>query len=197
MKHSLNNPSPDYFKSRKSRITEQLYRHFFPVRIPTKVKRQIEAFAKDPLILESMRNGKQLNDALDLWMAVNGISPEDRSDIRLDSEKCRLFYDTPVGKVLTPNIWKMAEHPHAPLHVSAQKLRNNYRSVNPAALAAKLRISVATLYRRFGHEAVRRAWRGSPDYTLPNDTLPIERTRHETRRVEQIRQRAARFEVRA
>lgn len=184
--------TPDYMKIRKWRNVERLVFYFSLRAASPEIKRRLEQLR--PLFLQGMTNGKQLNAALDLWMAGKGISLEHRDE--MDSEQRRLFYDTPIAKLLTPRIWEAAKEPSAPLHVSAAKLRSNDQPVNPATLAVELGISVATMYRRFGSQAVRDAWRFRADYSLPSDTSPITQTENEARRNEQIRRRAARFEVR-
>jgi hypothetical protein len=54
-------------------------------------------------------------------------------------------------------------HVNGLLISKAYRLRLNLRDVTPKSLASELKISVATLYRRYGREAVRNACRALPE----------------------------------
>ena len=104
---------------------------------------------------------------------------------------------TPILDMIHSRAYEAVKERHGMLIVAAEKLRLNMRQVTPKLLAYELGISVATLYRRYGKEHVKRAREGRSDYALPSDATPIPQTTRESRRDEQIRQRAARFEIRS
>ena len=68
--------TPDYGKARKGRITEQLFFYFLPPPSP-EIKQELERLSNDPHVLQSMTNGKRLNEALSVAMAAHEISDLD------------------------------------------------------------------------------------------------------------------------
>ena len=138
--------------------------------------------------LEKLIDSKDFNAALEFSLGAAGISdddklPEDWKKIPLeergralrqhfedlkdrDPKKYDLLTERDMEKMMHPRAYKavkkIREEPARILEVKAQKLRLNMRDVTPANLARELKILVATLYRRYGREAVRRACRPVP-----------------------------------
>jgi hypothetical protein len=69
---------------------------------------------------------------------------------------------TPILNMVHPLAYEAISRPNGPLSIKEAKLRLNQCDVTPELLARELKISVATLYRRYRRKAVRRACEGTP-----------------------------------
>jgi AraC-like DNA-binding protein len=169
--------------------------------------------------MEKLIDNKEFNNAFEFSLVVNEISEDDKlpkgwEDIpeqeRLrvgpqhfreleerNPEKFDYMKRSPILEMIHPRAYEAVKTSERILKVKAEKLRLNMREATPENLARELGISVTTLYRRYGREHVKRACQGWSDYALPSDAPPIPQTTREARRDEQIRQRAARFEIRS
>jgi hypothetical protein len=136
--------------------------------------------------LEALTASKEFNDAVEFSLVANEISDDDtvagvrhspqdspkmrrercyeriRSLKERDLEKYNFLYRTPILKMIHPRAYEAVETPERILRVKAEKLRLNMRRVTPASLADELKISVATLYRRYGRILVRQACQERP-----------------------------------
>ena len=139
--HNWNN-TPDYFNTRKARITHQVLLHFFPPRCPPEIKRQIAAYANDPVFLDWMMNGQRYeNAAMEVALAAHGISDADLNDpdlARRDPDKYHLLYKVPASEFLR-GYWHAADNPRTPLMVAAttaptESMRSNSDNARPRNL---------------------------------------------------------------
>jgi hypothetical protein len=134
--------------------------------------------------LEKKIDSKDFNGALEFSLGVARISDDDKlpkdwkkipaqergrailkhfEELKdRDPKKYRLLTERDVAKMMHPRAYEAAQKPHGILVIKANKLRLNMREVTRENLAHELRISTATLYRRYGREAVRRARRVVP-----------------------------------
>src|SRR5262249_49847671 len=80
-----------------------------------------------------------------------------------DPEKYNYLFQTDMLDMIHPRAYKAIATPHGMLEVHAARLRLNLQDVTPTALARELKISVSTLYRRFGREAIKNACRPAPE----------------------------------
>jgi hypothetical protein len=69
---------------------------------------------------------------------------------------------TPILDMIHPRAYEAIRRPNGVLLVKAAKLRLNQREVTSASLARELKISVSTLYHRYGPKAVSQACKGAP-----------------------------------
>jgi hypothetical protein len=69
---------------------------------------------------------------------------------------------TSIFEITHSSAYEAIKQPHAMLMVAAAKLTLNLRLVTPMSLARELKVSVATLYRRYGRDSVRQACHGRP-----------------------------------
>jgi hypothetical protein len=65
--------------------------------------------------------------------------------------------DVPIRQLLHPRAIEAVERPTSLLMIHAEILHSEQISLTPKALARSLQISVATLYRRYSSQAIRRA----------------------------------------
>ena len=102
------------------------------------------------------------------WLAANGISEEDFWDDDLqqrDPEKYHFLWEKPIG----PYPWWFFEAINDPWYapaIASVMLRVNGRIVTSSALARALRISVDTLYRKYGKREIRRVCEEPPPPVL-------------------------------
>jgi hypothetical protein len=121
---------------------------------------------------------KKFDDALEFSITAKGISQDDRwprelRDIPInerrgmlyqhfkelkerDPEKYSYLFRTNILDMIHPRAYEATAAPHGMLEVHAMRLRLNLHDVTPTALARELKISVPTLYRRYGQTAMRR-----------------------------------------
>jgi hypothetical protein len=134
--------------------------------------------------MEKLVESKDFNDALEFSLVATGISDDDKlpmgweniplqergpairqhfEDLKeRDLKKYHLLREPDMAKMMLPRAYEVAATRDGMLTIKAEKLRLNMREVTPENLAYELRISPATLYRRYGREAVRRACRVVP-----------------------------------
>jgi hypothetical protein len=134
--------------------------------------------------MEKLVESKDFNDALEFSLVATGISDDDKlptgwENIPLqergpairryfdelkdrDPKKYHLLREPDMPKMMRPRAYEVTATRNGMLMTKAEKLRLNMREVTPENLAHELRISPATLYRRYGREAVRRACRVVP-----------------------------------
>lgn len=138
----------DYCESRRGRIAWQIHLHFLPPP-PPEIKRQLEAYSKDPLMLEGMTNGQLLDVALQVasaWYETSGKYN--------DEELARLHYHTPISKFVLPDHWRAAERPTALLMAKAAKLRFKHGKVTKTGLARELGMSLWKLWKKYDQDDV-------------------------------------------
>ena len=136
--------------------------------------------------MEALAATPEFNNALEFSVLARGIcdddtvagvrhSPQDSPKMRRercyerirnlkerDLEKYNFLYRTPILKMIHPRAFEAVETPERILRVKAAKLRLNMGLVTPTSLAGELKISVATLYRRYGRTLVRQACQERP-----------------------------------
>jgi hypothetical protein len=134
--------------------------------------------------MERLIDGKQFTNALEFSLVAEGISDDDKlpmgwenisiqergrvirqhfEDLKdRDPKKYDLLTQRDMLKMMKPRAYEATATRVGMLMIKAAKLRLNMREVTPENLANELRISQATLYRRYGQEAVRRACRPVP-----------------------------------
>ena len=130
-----------------------------------------------------LQNRKRVNAVLDASMILRGVFPEDfwnREALRRrDPELAELVYRRPIRDFVHPQAVKMVDHPYGLLMIEAKKFILGGRWPTPATLAASLRISVATLYRRYGPLTIRRAC-NLDRYDWLYATTPVPRAKAKT-----------------
>ena len=97
-----------------------------------------------------------LMDALKLELAAHGITEEDLWDVNLkerDPEKHRILWEIPATPI-PRRFLKAINHPKRAPAIAAFMMRLNGRKVTRATLARSLRISPATLCRRYGKKEI-------------------------------------------
>jgi hypothetical protein len=136
--------------------------------------------------IEKLIDSKDFNNELEFSLVAGGISEDDKfpmgceripsqkrvSLIRQhfrdlkdrDLKKYDLLTQRDFAKVMHPLAYKAIATHDRILKIKAAKLKLNMRDVTPQNLARELKISLATLYRQYGREAVRRACRPAPEY---------------------------------
>jgi len=134
--------------------------------------------------MEKLINSKDFNDALEFSLVVKGISEDDKlpvgwekvpiqergrvlrqhfEDLKdRDPEKYHLLTRRHLRQMIHARAYEAATTPHVMLNVHATRLRLNLHDVTPTALARELKISVPTLYRRYGRKVVKRVCRPAP-----------------------------------
>lgn len=126
---------------------------------------------------EKLATSPEFNNALEFSMTAVGISDDDWRDIShpdpverrrrimalkdREPEKWAFIFERPFFQV-HPLAQKAIREKTGMLLVKAEKLRLNQRPVTPSSLAHELKISVATLYRRYSRAAVKRACQPRP-----------------------------------
>jgi hypothetical protein len=132
----------------------------------------------------------KLEDALECSMTAHGISEDDMRELRSlegklecrDPDKYRYLVGTrdcasgkvkrpPILEMIIPEALRSMTDPRRILRVKACKLMVNMRDVTPGALANELKISVATLYRRYGRDEIREVCKRRPASPLRAETL--------------------------
>jgi hypothetical protein len=141
--------------------------------------------------MEKLIDSKDFNDALEFSLVAAGISDDDKlptgwenipmqergrvirqhfEDLKdRDLKKYHLLTERDMPKIMHPRAYEATATRDGMLMIKAEKLRLNMREVTRENLADELRISPATLRRRYGREGVRRACRPVPRC----DELPI------------------------
>ena len=134
--------------------------------------------------MEKLVESKDFNDALEFSLVATGISDDDKlpmgweniplqergpairqyfEDLKeRDPKKYHLLREPDMPKMMHPRAYEVIATRNGMLMIKAEKLRLNMREVTPENLAHELRISTATLYRRYGREAVTHACRVVP-----------------------------------
>jgi len=164
--------TPNYWKTRKGRITE-LSSFLSGPELRPEFKRELKRLGVHRLVRTTMMNGqarpdlfwwilavrKYTTDTMKVAMAAHEISDFDRRDPNLkerDPEKYRLLYETPRDKFLR-DYWRASKEPSAPLMVKARMLRLSQSKVNRKTLAREFGYDPRKLLKRFGENAVREA----------------------------------------
>jgi hypothetical protein len=136
---------------------------------------------------EKLFDRKDFNDALEFSLVAAGISDADKLPMGwknipmhpMQERRCAIWQDfkflkkdypkkydllteRDMPKMMHPRFYEATATRDGMLMTKAVKLRLNLSDVTPESLASELRISVATLYRRYGREAVRHACRPVP-----------------------------------
>ena len=122
---------------------------------------------------EAIEEAQRCYDATELAVTAQDISDDDLHSPMVELEqrdpKKAQWLRRPLLAKLTPRSFDAVEQVDPTRHVNglliskAYRLRLNLRDVTPKSLASELKISVATLYRRYGREAVRNACRALPE----------------------------------
>jgi hypothetical protein len=133
---------------------------------------EIIALVNDPRVVMGLQLGSVRNAAMEVAMALHGIQAT-KHPAAMSKHDLELWCNTPLSKFLTPAAWKMAKHPEGILVAKAYQLRLSQCKVTAASLARELKVSVRTLYRRFGRDALQRARLIASDY----DPAKIQRGR--------------------
>jgi AcrR family transcriptional regulator len=151
-----------HWRIRRFRIHEQL-----------RVSECIEKFARhrgsfpedylppfDKELLEWLKDGgqKRYKRATRLLLATHGLSNETFLTERLTDEQSRILDHTPIDTAITPEMRRAGKLPHSDLHVAARAILSRSASgkVTARALAAELKVSRMTLYRKpYGKDALR------------------------------------------
>jgi hypothetical protein len=135
---------------------------------------------------EKLANSPELKQAREFSRVLAGVSDEDIREIaeehdpaerrrrimelkQRDPEKWRFLFTRPFFEV-HPRAYEAITQPNHVLRLKAQKLTLNLRRVTRESLARELKISVTTLYDRYGRDAVRQACQGRPF----RDEVPVE-----------------------
>jgi hypothetical protein len=134
--------------------------------------------------MEKLIDREDFNAALEFSLVAAGISDDDKLPTGWENipmqergrvirqhfedlkdrgpKKYRLLIERHISKMIHRRAYEATATPHGMLEVHAAKLRLNLEDVTPTALARELKISVQTLYRRYGRKAVKRACRAVP-----------------------------------
>lgn len=125
--------------------------------------------------MDLLTASKAFNDALEFSTVAQEIFDDDmpknmrdyKSWMRLnerDPKRFKFLIETPILDMIHPRAYEATAKKNGMLMVKAAKLRLNGCEVTPHALSRELKLSVTTLYRRYGREMVKKACRPAAEY---------------------------------